>query len=146
MNVAKQARKDATEFAAAQMAHGQGAGTRRKLIKATVDHRANTIPGYLSAFYDAALAQDMSRHVAEAKRARRVKDVSTAVSKNAKGIATRNWKSVNGGILILLGAGYVAHQTGYDKIAWEKAKKKYADFKNRAKNKAQVLRILDETK
>lgn len=33
----REARKDASEFARAQMFYGEGAGTRRKLIRATVD-------------------------------------------------------------------------------------------------------------
>lgn len=146
MNVAKQARKDAAEFAAAQMAYGKGAGTRRKMIKATVDHRADTIPGYLSAFYEAALAQDMTKHVAEAKRAGRAKAVGTVVSKNAKGLVTKDYRMVNGGVLIVAGVAYFSHKYGYDKLAWEKVKGYYHKIKDRSQAKVYVMNIMNETK
>lgn len=41
----KEARKDATEFARAKMFFGQGAGTRRKLIKNSVEAKKKRIPG-----------------------------------------------------------------------------------------------------
>jgi len=102
MNIKKEATKDAIEFARAQMAYGQGAGTRRKLIKATVDHKADTVPGYLSAFYAASRKVDMTALAAEAKRNRRTKDVATAVGKNAKGLATGNYPQRNQGELMIM--------------------------------------------
>lgn len=130
MNVSKKARKDAAEYAAAYVAHGEGAGTRRRLIRATVDHRASTIPGYLAAFNEAILEQDMAKLASDAKRARKVKDIGNSVSKNAKGLVTRDYRSVNGGVLIVLGIAYVAHKTGYDKKAYAWSKRKYQDFRH----------------
>ena len=54
----KQAKKDAKEFARAKMFYGEGAGTRRKLIKNTVQERSKD-PVYKKAF-DEALSQSIS--------------------------------------------------------------------------------------
>lgn len=45
----KRARKDAKEYARAQMFYGEGAGNRRKLIKATVKQRSKD-PVYKAEF------------------------------------------------------------------------------------------------
>jgi hypothetical protein len=77
MNVRKQAAKDAFEFARAQMFYGEGAGTRRKLIKAQVEHRIATIPGYAQAYNNAMLAQDMVEHAEKARKMRKNIDRSS---------------------------------------------------------------------
>ena len=46
----KEAKKDAAEFARAKMFYGEGAGTRRKLIKAKVESRSSRDPAYKKAF------------------------------------------------------------------------------------------------
>lgn len=122
MNVTKEAKKDAFLAAAATMAYGEGAGIQRKLIWAQVDSKSKRIPGYGEAFQLAMDAQDLGKHAQRARADRRKMDAVKAVSKNAKGLATKNYRSVNGGVLIVAGLAYVAHQTGYDKKALEKAK------------------------
>lgn len=131
MNVKKEAKKDAFEFARAQMAYGQGAGTRRKLIKAAVDHKADTIPGYLAAFYQASLEQDMAKHAAKAKQIRQTKDISQATAKNVKGLATGNYRSVNAGVLTIAGIAYVLHKTEADLYLLDKAKEGYSRLKQK---------------
>jgi len=76
MNVRKEAQKDAYEFARALMFYGEGAGTRRKLIRASIDYKFSTIPGYAQAYQDAFHKQDMDAHVNAARKERHRKDVS----------------------------------------------------------------------
>lgn len=140
MNVRKEAEKDAFEFARAQMFYGQGAGTRRKLIKATVDHKADTIPGYLAAFYEASRKQDMAAHAAQAKRIRVTKDVTETVSKNVKGVATGNWGSVSPKVIVVVGVGYLLHKSGYDKVIFNAAQRGYEDVKLKWNRYKQVRR------
>lgn len=59
--VRRRATKDAKEFARAKMFYGEGAGTRRKLIKATVEERSKD-PQYKKAFDEALSKQNMSKH------------------------------------------------------------------------------------
>lgn len=46
----KMAKKDAQRFIDAKMFYGQTAGTKRKLLKAELDKKKKTIPGYEDAF------------------------------------------------------------------------------------------------
>lgn len=82
----REAKKDATEFAKAKMFYGEGAGTRRKLIKAKVESKANKDPSYKKAF-DAHLAnQDLGKRASQARGERARKDTVKATAKTARGI------------------------------------------------------------
>ena len=74
----KEASKDAKEYARAKMYYGEGAGTRRKLIKNTVEEKSKD-PGYKEAFDYAMSKQDMEKHVQGAKRERKVNDVKNGI-------------------------------------------------------------------
>lgn len=82
----RSAKKDADEFAKAKMFYGEGAGTRRKLIKAKVEARAKKDPEYKKAFDEALSGQDLGKRANQAKRARARADVSKSTKKTAKGI------------------------------------------------------------
>lgn len=70
----RMARKDAEEHARAKLYFGDGAGTRRKLSKATVNARKAADPAYAKAF-DAHLAnQDLSLHATKAVSERKSTD------------------------------------------------------------------------
>lgn len=71
---AKRAQKDAKEYARAKMFYGEGAGTRRKLIKNTVKERSKD-PNYKKAFDEALANQDMAKHVKKAQHERTRKDI-----------------------------------------------------------------------
>lgn len=122
MNIRTEARRDAHEFARAQMFYGEGAGVRRKLISATVDAKCDKDPEYERAFGEALDEEDMAEHAEKARKERRRRDVSESLSKNAKGLATGNHQSVQTSVLVLVTAVYVAHQTGYDKKIYEEGK------------------------
>jgi hypothetical protein len=83
-----QARKDAEEFARAQMFFGEGAGTRRKLIRNRVDTLKKN-PDYRKAFEHHLSRQDMSEHVSKAKSERKRKDVAKTTKQRAGFIARK---------------------------------------------------------
>ena len=70
------AKKDAKEFARAKMFYGEGAGTRRKLIKATVESRSKKDPSYKKAFDVHLKGQDMGAQASKARSERKRKDVA----------------------------------------------------------------------
>lgn len=82
----RMAKKDATESAKAKMFYGEGAGTRRKLIKAKVESRSEARAGYREAFDAALKNQDMAKRASQAKGARRRADISKGARKTARGI------------------------------------------------------------
>lgn len=129
MSIKSEARKDAAEYARAQMYYGEGAGTRRKLINTIVDHKSMNIPGYYDAFNDALMEQDMTEHAKKAKRERKHKDVSKRVDRNVRGLATGNKSSMTTDVMIAASVVYFAHQVGWDKEIWKYSKKKVAQVK-----------------
>lgn len=62
-----EAKKDATEFARAKMFYGSGVGTRRKLIKASVDAKTAKDPLYAKAFDRHLTNQNMSDRAQKAR-------------------------------------------------------------------------------
>lgn len=79
----RQARKDAKEFARAKMFYGEGAGTRRKLIKASVEAKRSKDPSYGKAFDHHLNRQDMSTHASKARRERSRKNKSKKTKQTA---------------------------------------------------------------
>ena len=85
----RRAKKDASEFARAKLFYGNGAGTRRKLIKATVEQRSKNEPGYKKAF-DAHLAkQNMAKQADKAVKERTRTDRTDRTKKQAGYVARR---------------------------------------------------------
>lgn len=99
--VRRRARRDAKEFTQAKMYYGEGAGNRRKLIKATVKARSKD-PFYKSEF-------DMSKRASQARRQRGRKNARNSAGKTVRGVG--NIASGNagraGGALFL---GYLGYQ------------------------------------
>lgn len=126
-SITKDAAKDAAEFAAAQMSYGEGAGTRRKLIESAVEYKARRIPGYHQAFTLAFDNQDTIKHVKNAKRTRKVRDVGALTSRNVKAVARGDRNGMSTPVIIAIVVGTIAHKTGYDKKAWEYSKRKTAE-------------------
>jgi hypothetical protein len=88
----RQARKDAQEFARAKMFYGEGAGTRRKLIKNTVEAKAKKDPTYKAAFDHHLAQQDMSQHAQKARSERSRKNAKASIGKNVRAVN----RAVNG--------------------------------------------------
>lgn len=82
----RKAKKDAKEFARAKMFYGEGAGTRRKLINATVNDRSKNLKGYRKEFDKRLSQQDMAKHTSAAKKERKKKDAVKGVKKTARGL------------------------------------------------------------
>lgn len=101
------AKKDAKEYARAQMYYGEGAGNRRKLIKETVKERSkNEI--YKEAFEKALTEQDMASHAQAARGERAMADASNE--------AKRIIKKAPAAIATVAGAAafYVANKSTID--------------------------------
>jgi len=82
----REAKKDANEFAKAKMFFGEGAGTRRKLIKATVEAKAKKDPSYQKAFDHHLGNQDLGKRASQARGERKRKDVVKGTAKTARGV------------------------------------------------------------
>lgn len=133
--VQKQAAKDAREYAAAYMAYGEGAGTRRKLIEGTVGYKAEFVPGYREAFEREHSAQNMERHAKNAKTNNRVKTVNQAVARNTRALASGKYENASTGIVIVSALAYGLHQTGLDKPMIDFTKKQYKKARERFSRK-----------
>ena len=110
-----EARKDAHEYARAKMFYGEGAGIRRKKIKARVDTRSKKSRLYKNTFEKALSKQNMDQHAKAATRERKIKDTTTTVKKTTKGIfniVTGNATKVATSALAIY---YIAKITGADK-------------------------------
>lgn len=131
MSIQSEARRDAEEYARAQMFYGEGAGTRRKLINAAVDSKSERSDEYAAAFDAELQRQNMAEHAAKAQKERKRKDRVDALGRNVKGLTTGNAKTMNTSVVVLLSGAYLAHSTGLDKKAYEYGKRKYENFKVR---------------
>ena len=97
------AKKDAKEFTRAKMYYGEGAGTRRKLIRAKVNQRSND-PAYKKAFDHHVANTDWEKRAKEARskrgRANAVKGAGKT-ARGAKNVAHGNYRNVGVGILAM---------------------------------------------
>lgn len=95
------AKKDAKEFTRAKMYYGEGAGNRRKLIKAKVNQRSKD-PSYKKAFDHHVANTDWEKRGKEARskrgRANAAKGAGKA-ARGAKNVALGNYRNVGVGIL-----------------------------------------------
>ena len=122
-SVNRQAKKDTKEYARAKMFYGEGAGNRRKLIKARVEERSKDAE-YKSRFDEHLSRQDMSKHADKAQTERRVRDVANTTAKTIRGVyhqAMGDFAKVSASAAAVYA---LAHATGVDaKIsAWGKHK------------------------
>lgn len=133
--ITKEAAKDAAEYAAAQMAYGEGAGVRRRHIQTAVQYKADRIPGYATAFARAEKTVDMSKAVKSAKRTGQARDISTAASKNIRAIARGDRNGMSTPVILTVVGITIAHQTGYDKKILAYGKRKTGDVRAWLKRK-----------
>lgn len=127
------AKKDAQEFARAKMFYGDGAGTRRKLIKATVDGKSKNDPAYKKAFDHHLAVQDMSQHASKAKGERARKNVVNSTTKTARGIShllRGNAQYASAAAAMLFGGAMYVHKKGIDRVVFNAAKTKLSDIRN----------------
>ena len=107
--VDRDAAKDAKETTRAKLYYGDGAGTRRKLIKATVEGKRKKDPeGYGKAFDRHLAEQDLSKHSSKAKSERKRTDRKEKASKRAGAIArqiTGEWGTQAAFVALIAGGG-----------------------------------------
>jgi hypothetical protein len=116
----RMARKDAEEAARAKAFYGEGAGTRRKLIKQTVEGKTKRIPGYKQAFDHHLDNQDTSKHASKAVSERKRKDTAGR-TKQRLGYAARRITGEPGtqaafAAAVVGGAAYLNSPKGRQKL------------------------------
>lgn len=127
--IAKDAKKDAEEYARAQAYYGKGAGTRRKQIKNKISERQKD-PDYKKQFEENLSKQDMSEHQKAANRERKMNDTKDFAAKTARGVKN-----------FILGAGTasataialvnIARATGADQVIKDYGNKVLDSIRNR---------------
>ena len=113
----REAKKDATEFSKAKMFYGKGAGTRRKLIKATVETKASKDPSYKKAFDHHLGNQDMAKRASQARGERKRTDRKESVKKTTRGVyrlSTGGWGATTAAAGAIYGGYSLARKTGVD--------------------------------
>ena len=117
----KEARKDAKEFARAKMFYGEGAGNRRKLIKATVKEKSKS-KVYADEFEKSLNSQNMADHASKAKKERKVKDVKNTAGKWGRGVVNIAAGNPQRAAASVVAAYGLLRVTGADKIIINKGK------------------------
>lgn len=129
----REARKDADEFAKAKLFYGEGAGTRRKLIKATVEAKSSRDPEYKKAFDHHLGNQDLAKRASQARGERKRTDTRNSAAKNVRSIhriLTGGMGNVTVAATVIVGAYGAAKATGVDKKVAAAAKQGYTAAKN----------------
>lgn len=108
------ASKDAKEFARAKMFYGEGAGNRRKLIKATVEERKKKSKAYAEAFDRHLAEQDMSKHASAAKRERATRTTVSTTIKTGRGLVNAAIGNIGRASAAAATIWVIAHRTGLD--------------------------------
>jgi len=125
----REANKDAVEFAKAKMFYGDGAGTRRKLIKAKVESKSKD-PSYKKAFDHHLANQDLGKRAEQARGERKRKDVVAGTAKTARGVKNL---ALGTGAPVALSAviAFAAYKNpAVRRIATEAGKTAYSKIKN----------------
>lgn len=130
----RDARKDAREFARAKMFYGEGAGTRRKLIKAKVEGKSKTSATYKKMFDEHLKNQDMSRHASKAQSERKRKNVRNSTARTARGVKhvlSGNAQYASLVATLIAGGAIFAHRNGIDRAILQYGKTKVSSTRNR---------------
>ena len=121
------ARKDAKEFTQAKMFYGEGAGTRRKLIKAKVNQRA-AAPGYKKAFDYHVENTNMAKRSDQARGQRKRATATATTVKTGRGLinyANGNPQMASALAVSIATIGGVAYKAGAHKVVAKYAKTAY---------------------
>lgn len=129
----REARKDAEEFARAKMFYGEGAGTRRKLIKAKIEAKSKKDPNYKKAFDQHLSSQDMGKHAEKARGERKRKNIKKSAGRGIRGtrhILNGNSQYASAATAIAVGGALYAHKKGIDKMLIDKGKQTYSKIRD----------------
>lgn len=139
--VQKMAAQDAYEYGLAEMFFGEGAGTRRKLIGATVNQRMADVPGYLDAF-DKAFGELNQTEMAEKAISLRKKiDRTAKAGRNLRALRSGRLHNLTTGVAFGVGCYYLAKATGYDKKIEAEMKKTWARIKEETSSLVNARKI-----
>lgn len=106
----KLASKDAKRYADAKMFYGKTAGTKRKLLKAELDKKKSTIPGYEDEFNKALGTVDYAKSAKKAVVTRKAKDTAYRAR-----VTTKQVLGVTGPLTVAAGmAVYHANKPAVD--------------------------------
>lgn len=136
----RQAKKDAKEYARAKMFYGEGAGTRRKHINATVNQRSKD-KKYKAEFDKQLSKQDMGKHASKARAERKRKDVRKSAGKTARGLVNASVGNVARASASAIALYGVAKATGADKVVANYAKTAVKNIKPYIKSGAKWVSI-----
>lgn len=129
----REARKDAQEFARAKQFYGEGAGTRRKLIKATVEGKSSRSSEYKKAFEHHLSQQNPAHHAEKARSERKRKNVKKSAGRGVRGtrhILMGNPQYASAVTALVVGGALAAHKAGIDRTILNAGKTSYASAKN----------------
>jgi hypothetical protein len=113
------ASKDARRYADAKMFYGKTTGTKRKLLKAELDKKKQTIDGYEDAFNEALKSVDYSK---SAKKAATKRKTTDAVYRAR--VTTKQIVGVTGSLTVAAGmAVYAAKKSQIDAFVSSAVKK-----------------------
>ena len=131
------AKKDAEESARAKMYYGDGAGVRRRQIKAIVKQRSKD-PEYAKAYEKYLNEQDMSKHAVKARKERKRQDFKDNTKRTIRGIAntiTGNPGRAAGTVALATMAAVYAHKNGIDRMIFDKGKTAFNEAKKYVQNR-----------
>lgn len=123
----RMAKRDAKEYARAKMYYGEGAGNRRKLIKAKVNECSKD-QNYKEAFEKHLSNQDMAKHATKAKTERVTKTAVKSTVKTGRGIVNAALGNIGRASATAAAIYTVGHVTGANKVIAKFAKEKASDF------------------
>lgn len=129
MDVNKIAKKDAFDWARAEMFFGAGAGTRRKLLNAQIEDKVAKIPGYVELFEDWYGKQNFADHAIAAAKERKRIDRMVSLKRNGKGLLTGNRRQMSTVVVGTVVVYGVLYEAGIVEDPITEGKKRYAQAK-----------------
>lgn len=111
-------KKDIRRYADAKMFYGQGAGTRRKLLKAELENKRTKIPGYAKAFDAQVKDANYAKSAVKAKRERTRKDTAYRAR-----VSTKQFFGVTGSLTVTAASAlYFANKQAVDAFVMARVK------------------------
>lgn len=129
MKLDKMAAQDANSWLSAEMAYGEGSGTRRKLTYGPIQQKMEEIPGYEEAFMAVYNNLDVDKFAKAAIKERKHLARVGKAGQNLRALKNGNLNNLSTGLFIVAGTAIVLHHTGYDKVLEAKVKDLYKQAK-----------------
>lgn len=129
--IEKMAVQDAERWMAAEMAYGEGSGTRRKLLNAEIQGKliSHADTDYADLFNLTYEGLDLNKYAQLAIKERKALDRAAKASKNFRALKSGKLNNLSTGVFLFVGFAYMAHTTGADKVIEAHAKSLYRKAK-----------------